>query len=236
MNEQKFDGYANKYDSWFVSNEPVFLSELKLVKESIESVDHKHTLSVGCGSGLFESALKSYGIEVQDCIEPSADMAKIAQKRGLNVQITTVENAELADNFYDLIYFNGSSSYIVDLEEPYKKCYKALKDNGHLIIIDVPKESAYGLMYLLAKNIGKYTHLDLEGVTPALPYPMELVKSANWHTIEHKKNALINSGFSKDFSFKQTLCNNPYYTDKIIEDVRDGYKEGGYVAIIAKKK
>lgn len=236
MNTQKFDGYADQYDSWFVANEPVFLSELKLVKESIESVKHDNTLSVGCGSGLFESTLKNDGIEVQDCIEPSADMAKIAKNRGLHVKVTTVENADLKENFYDLIYFNGSSSYIVDLEEPYKKCYNALKENGHLIIIDVPKESAYGLMYLLAKNVGEYTHIDLQGVTPTLPYPMELVKSANWHTIEYKKYALIKSGFSEDLSFKQTLCNNPCYTDKIVEDVREGYREGGYVAIIARKK
>ena len=91
-------------------------------------------------------------------------------------------------------------------------------------------------MYLLAKNVGDYAHPDLDGVTPALPYPIDLVKVANWHTIEHKKEALTNSGFLKDFRFMQTLCNNPYYTDKIVEDVREGYKEGGYVAIIAKKQ
>lgn len=235
MKNQKFDGYADKYDSWFVENELVYLSELKLVKESIESVKHDTILSVGCGSGLFESSLKNYGIEVQDCLEPSDDMAKIAESRGFNVKVATIENAELKDNYYDLIYFNGSSSYISELEEPYKKCYNALKEGGHLIIIDIPKESAYGMMYLLAKNIGDYKHEDLEGVLPELPYPIELVKSANWHTIEDKKKALINSGFSKDLSFKQTLCNHPYFTDKVEEDVREGYMEGGYVAIIAKK-
>lgn len=91
-------------------------------------------------------------------------------------------------------------------------------------------------MYLLAKNVGDYAHPDLEGVMPALPYPVELAKSANWHTITHKKEALINSGFSSDFVCMQTLCNNPCHTDKIVEDVREGDKEGGYVAIIAKKQ
>lgn len=235
MKQQKFDGYAGKYDSWFVMNETVFLSELKLVKNCIEMVNHERTLSIGCGSGLFEVALKNEGITVCDCIEPSTDMAKIALKRGLNVQIATAEQAKLKDNYYDLIYFNGSSSYIKNLELAYKKCYQALKDEGHLIIIDVPKESAYGLMYLLAKNIGNYEHEDLKGVLPNNPYPIELVQAANWHPIQHKKDALVNSGFSRDFIYRQTLCNNPCYTDKIIEDVKEGYKEGGYVAIIAKK-
>jgi hypothetical protein len=153
----------------------------------------------------------------------------------LNVQTAAAEKADLKDNTYDLIYFNGSSSCIEDLEGSYKKCFCSMKSGGHLIVFDIPKESAYGMMYLLAKHIGSYSQPDMLGITPELPYPIELVNTACWHTVERIKEALINSQFSKDITYMQTLCNDPFYTDKIVEDVREGYKEGGYVAIIAKK-
>lgn len=235
MNKQKFDGFAEKYDSWFVSNELVFESEKKLLKEALESVPHQHILSVGCGSGLFEAALKNDGIVVTEGVEPSEDMAEIARKRGLEVQVATVEDAVITENTYDVIYFNGSSSYITDLEKAYEKCFNALKKGGHLILLDVPKESAYGLMYLLAKNVGTFEHPDLDGTMPKLPYPIGLVKSANWHTTQRKIDALNHIADVKSFSYMQTLCNNPVYTDMVEEEVREGYTQGGYVAIIAEK-
>ncbi|WHL23955.1 class I SAM-dependent methyltransferase [Streptococcus iniae] len=235
MSKQKFDGYADKYDGWFVANEPLFQSEFQLVKTAIESVEHNHILSIGCGSGLFEIALKAESIIVEECVEPSEDMARIAKMRGLNVQIATAQTAEFENEVYDLIYFNGSSSYFEDLEEAYSKCYKALKKGGHLITFDVPKESAYGILYSLAKQTGSYSHPDITDVAPKLPYPIELAGTACWHTVKRLSEALINSHFSEDINYMQTLCNNPIYTDSIVENVREGYKEGGYVALIAKK-
>ena len=38
-----------------------------------------------------------------------------------------------------------------------------------------------------------------------------------------------------NFNFYQTLIKNPMYTNEEPEEVSDGYKSGGYVAIIAEK-
>ncbi len=176
MEKQKFDGYADKYDSWFMENINVFYSELKLYKKVIGNTKNKKVLSVGCGSALFEKAADNLDVEG---LEPSVDMADIAIKRGLDCKIGTIEEAELQSNFYDMIYFNGSSSYITDLYEAYKKCYDSLKIGGKIILMDVPKESAYGLMYLLAKSLDTFNHEFMEGVMPKLPYPLELVKLAS---------------------------------------------------------
>ncbi|MFR5421812.1 MAG: hypothetical protein ACLTG4_07645 [Oscillospiraceae bacterium] len=44
-------------------------------------------------------------------IEPSHDMGAIAQKRGINViAFGAIEDAELEENAYDVIYLNGSSA------------------------------------------------------------------------------------------------------------------------------
>ncbi len=232
MEKQKFDGYADKYDEWFMKNENLFTSELRLFKKVLGDISGKTLLSVGCGSGLFESYIENSNIEG---IEPSADMAEIARKRGINViKIGLIEDVELTDDKYDIIYFNGSSSYMEELSPVYGKCLKALKENGKLILLDVPKESAFGFMYLLGKSLNTYDHEFLEGAMPELPYPLALAASGVWHTTEEKINVLKNLGINK-FSYYQTLIKNPLYTNEEAEEVLEGYKSGGYVAIIAEK-
>ena len=69
---------------------------------------------------------------------------------------------------------------------------------------------------------------------PELPYPMALACSGVWHTTEEKINVLKSLGIEK-FGYYQTLVRNPLYTNEEPEDVVEGYKSGGYVAIIAEK-
>ena len=232
MEKQKFDGYAEKYDEWFMKNDNLFTSELRLFKKALGDISGKKLLSVGCGSGLFESYIDSSNIEG---IEPSEDMGKIAEKRGVNViQYGLIEDIDLPDEKYDIIYFNGSSSYMEDLAPIYGKCQRALKEGGKLILLDVPKESAFGFMYLLGKSLNTYDHEFLEGAMPELPYPLALASSGVWHSTEEKIDVLKKLGFT-DFTFYQTLVKNPLYTNEEPEEVTEGYKSGGYVAIIAKK-
>ncbi|MBP3275476.1 hypothetical protein [Kandleria sp.] len=204
---QKFDGYDKKYDEWFMKNENLFMSELKLFKKALGDIENKRILSVGCGSGLFESYIDSRHIEG---IEPSKDMGEIAKKRGVNViKYGLIEDVDLPT---------------------YKKCRQALKKNGKLILLDVPKES----VYLLGKSLNTYDHDYLNGVMPALPYPLALASSGVWHSTEKKIDVLKSINFN-DFQYLQTLIRNPLYTNEEVEDVQEGYKSGGYVAIIAKK-
>ena len=152
----KFDGYAAQYDAWFMENENVFQSEFRLFEKAIGDISGKRVLSVGCGSGLFESMIDCKNIEG---VEPSRDMGAIAQKRGINViAFGAIEEVELEENAYDIIYLNGSSSYMEDLTRAFAVCKKALKPNGKFISLDVPKESAFGFMYLLAKAVGTFDH------------------------------------------------------------------------------
>lgn len=230
--KQKFDGYAAQYDEWFMKNEHLFTSELRLFKKALGDITGKKLLSVGCGSGLFESFIDCSNIEG---IEPSEDMGKIAEKRGVNViKYGLIEDVDLPDETYDIIYFNGSSSYMEDLAPVYEKSLRALKDGGRLILLDVPKESAFGFMYLLGKSLDTYDHEFLRDVMPELPYPLALASSGVWHSTEEKIDVLKALGV-KDFTYYQTLIRNPMYTNEEPEEVSEGYKSGGYVAIIAEK-
>ncbi|MBP3804709.1 MAG: class I SAM-dependent methyltransferase [Oribacterium sp.] len=230
--KQKFDGYAAQYDEWFMKNDNLFTSELRLFQKALGDISGKKLLSIGCGSGLFESYIDCSLVEG---IEPSEDMGKIAEKRGVNIiKYGMIEDVNLPEAAYDIIYFNGSSSYMEDLAPVYEKSLRALKEGGKLILFDVPKESAFGFMYLLGKSLNTYNHEFLEGTMPQLPYPLALASSGVWHSTEEKINILKQLGVS-NFTYYQTLVKNPLYTNEEPEEVVDGYKSGGYVAIIAEK-
>lgn len=235
MNNNNFDKYAGMYDTWFMNNRNVLYSELKLVahflKESTGSL-----LSVGCGSGLFEYLLdKEYGIRILEGIEPSKDMAEIARKRGMNVTVGTAEEADFGHKRFDTILFNGTPSYITDLQKAFLKAYAALKPNGRIVAIDVPKESSYALLYNLAKAVETWDHPLLKEVHPHDPYPIELVKLATWRTTAEKVDMLTKAGFS-DIQFAQTLTKHPIYSNNAIEEPIEGFDCGDYVAICATKK
>jgi len=228
-----FDEYASKYDAWFLDNKNVLYSEVNLVESALKGAGR--ILSIGCGSGLFEKILRDErGIDVRDGIEPSEGMAAIARKRGMNVTIATAEDADFGNEDYDTILFNGTPSYIAGLAEVVKKVFKALPNGGRIVLIDVPKESSYGLMYNLAKALGTWHHPLLEGVFPPIPYPIEFVDVANWRTTTEKVDMLKEAGFV-NMTFAQTLTHHPLYSDQCEEQPTEGYDKGDYVSITAFK-
>jgi SAM-dependent methyltransferase len=231
--KSNFDQYAEKYDAWFLKNKNVLYSELKLVAFFLKNAGD--VLSVGCGSGLFEMLLQQeYKITVKYGIEPSKAMAEIAGKRGMIVRIETAEEGDFGQNQYDTILFNGTPSYINDLQKAFNRTFKALRTGGKIVVIDVPKESSYAMLYNLAKVLGTWSHPLLEGIQPKDPYPIEFVKSANWRTTMEKTAMLNKAGFT-DFAYAQTLTKHPVYSDNSLEEPREGFDCGDYVAICAYK-
>lgn len=234
LKKENFDKYAGEYDAWFFDNMELLTSEVRLVAHFLKGAGN--VFSVGCGSGLFESILKKeYDIKIENGIEPSDGMAEIARKRGMNVEVVTAENADFGIEKYDTVLFNGTPSYINDLEAVIGKAFKSLKKNGRIILIDVPKEGSYAIMYNLAKSLGTWDHPLLEGVNPKNPYPIEFVKVANWRTTNEKIEFMKAAGFV-DFEFAQTLTKHPLYSNSIAEQPIEGYDCGDYVAILAIKK
>lgn len=228
-----FDEYASLYDAWFLDNRNVLYSEVNLVASVLK--DAGRVLSVGCGSGLFEKILREEkGITITDGIEPSTGMAEIARRRGLNVTLSTAEEADFGAGLYDTILFNGTPSYITDLASVVRKAYDALPSGGRIVLIDVPKESTYGMMYNLAKALGTWDHPLLNGVYPPNPYPMEFVNVANWRTTAEKVELLEKAGF-RQISFAQTLTAHPLYSDLREEQPVEGCDRGDYVAVTAFK-
>ena len=231
---KSFDQYASAYDAWFLENRNVLYSEVNLVASTLR--DAGRILSVGCGSGLFEMILRNeYGIAVTDGIEPSTGMAEIARKRGLRVTIATAEEADFGHGDYDTLLFNGTPSYIDDLASVVRKAYDALPEGGRIILIDVPKESTYGILYNLAKALGTWDHPLLAGACPPDPYPIEFVNVANWRTTAEKAALLEAAGFT-GLEYAQTLTRHPLYSNEVEEQPVAGCDRGDYVAVTACKR
>lgn len=229
MGYQAFDQYASEYDAWFLENTNVLETELRLVAACLK--DAGSILSIGCGSALFEKLLEDrYDIRIAHGIEPAEGMAAIARKRGFDVEINTAEDADYGEDQYDTVLFNGCPCYMQDLGLALRKAYRALKKGGKVVVIDVPKESPYGLIYNLAFALGTWDHPLLEGCKPKDPYPIELVKQANWRTTADKSDSVKAAGFV-DITYKQTLTLDPHYSWTAVEDPVDGYDRGSYVAI-----
>ncbi|MEJ2288569.1 MAG: class I SAM-dependent methyltransferase [Deinococcales bacterium] len=167
-----FDEHAEKYDGWFMKNPNVLTSEVLLIKHSL--ADPGETLSVGCGSGLFELFLKrDHGIEITTGIEPSEAMADIARARGMDVTIAGAERIPFDDASFDTVLMNGIPAYLDDLGAPLTEARRVLRPGGRIVIGDVPASSSYGMLYRMAGMIGTWEDPYLQKVAPRHPYPVE---------------------------------------------------------------
>lgn len=234
MGYKGFDEYASEYDAWFMANKVVFDTELRLVAASLENAGE--VLSIGCGSGLFESFLsRDYGVDFKRCIEPAEGMAAIARKRGFDVEIGTAEDSDYGVEEFDTVLFNGCPCYMNDLYSAFKKAYDALRPGGRIVVVDVPKESAYGILYNLAMVLGTWDHPLLADVSPNMPYPIELVKEATWRSTRESIDPIEKAGF-KNLYFKQSLTCDPHFSNITVEEPQDGYDKGSYVAFMGIKE
>jgi len=230
-----FDLFANDYDAWFGENRDLLESEVRLLAFAWPEGEAESVLSVGCGTGLFEAILKrDHGITITHGVEPAEGMAAIARDRGMEVAVGTAEEADLGDGAHDVLLFNGSTSYVQDLEGVFRRAHAALRPGGHVLVVDVPRESGYGVLYCLAKELGTWDHPVFEGVKPEAAYPIPFVKAATWRTTAERIAALEATGF-EILRTAQTLTRHPVFAPEGVEEPREGHDAGDYVAILARR-
>jgi len=214
-----FEGEAEAFDVWFSKNKVVFESELLAEKYFITNPEN--TISIGCGSGLFESRL---GIKCG--VEPSKDMAILAENRGIEVKIGTAENVPYENENFDGVLLSTILSYVKDRRKAVNEAYRILKHNGHIVVSFLAREGSYAMLYDLAYLRGEH---DPEAA-PEHPYPIKFMEGVHWCSTSEVTALLKDAGFV-DLKYVQTLTRHPKYTNDKVEEPTEGYDKGDYIVI-----
>ncbi len=203
-----FDENIEQYESWFKKNKFAYKSELKAIKKMIPI--NKQGIEIGIGSGLFA---KQLGIKTG--VEPSEEMRKLSQKRGLKVYDGVGENLPIESASFDFALIVTTICFLDDVEKSFKEIYRILKSDGFFIIGFVDKESSLGKIYQKFKNENIF------------------YKIARFFSTNEVLKLLEKSNFSAE-KIVQTVFGN---LSKIynVQEPKEGFGKGGFVVIKAIK-
>lgn len=205
---EPFDKYASRYEDWFERNKFAFESELRAIREQLPK--GKNGIEIGVGSGRFAAPL---GIKIG--VDPSRKLREIAQKRGIKAIDGVAENLPFDDSQFEFALMVTTICFVDDLEASIEEVYRVLKPGGFLIIGFIDRESPIGRSYQQNKEESVFYRI------------------ATFYTVHEVVFKMKKVGF-KAFNFTQTLFHD---LDKIrdIEPIKEGYGEGSFVVIRAKK-
>jgi ubiquinone/menaquinone biosynthesis C-methylase UbiE len=203
-----FEKHASQYEEWFENNKFAYESELQAIKEQLP--ESKNGIEIGVGSGRFAAPL---GIKLG--LDPSKEMRKLAQKKGIEVIDGVAEAIPFGDSQFDFVLMVTTLCFLDDVEAALKEIHRVLKSGGSFILGFINANSPMGRLYQQKKNDNVF------------------YREATFYSAEEVVARLKKAGF-KDFDFKQTLFHT--LTDiRDIEPVKEGYGEGSFVVVEATK-
>ena len=233
------DAFRHEYFDDFERDHPnIFAAKLGLLRTAITldgTRDIGFTVSVGAGTGSYETALRSNGLVTDRIIEPSSNLAAEARARGFDVTEALAQDVPFEDASIDTIFYNGSAFGFIDeatLRDLFRAHYRQLKPGGVLALLDVPPASALGLAVQASFRISGESYIG--EVLRSSWYSADTPHKEYWRTTEEYRAFLEDGGFTQFFTW-QTLRRHLIYQNDSVERVTDGYQEGSYVALVAIK-
>lgn len=203
-----FENYPFQYEDWFEKNKFAYLSELKAIEEQLPNSGNG--IEIGVGSGRFAAPL---GIKIG--IEPSKRMREIAKRRGIVAIGGVAEFLPFRNSLFDFALMVTTICFLDNIETAFKEAYRVIRTNGQLIIGFVDKDSPIGRLYQKRKKESVF------------------YKIATFYSVDEVIYYLRKTGF-KEFDFSQTIFHH-LSAIKYIETIKDGYGEGSFVVVKAKK-
>ncbi len=204
-----FEECWEKYEEWFDKNKAVYESELEMLKEVTPK--NKKGIEIGVGSGRF-----AYPLGIKDGVEPSKEMAKVAKERGINAVYGYAEKLPIKDEEYDFALIAVTICFVNDAVKALKEINRILKPNGEIIVAIVDKESKIGKEYLNKKEKGKF------------------YKNVTFFSTQEIEEMLQQTGFEIK-TVRQTLFGDSIKTINEKQPSKEGFGEGGFVAVVGVK-
>ncbi len=202
-----FNKYTQEYEEWFEKNKFAYLSEVAAFKKVVPK---GKGLEIGVGTGRFAESL---GINIG--IDPSENMLKIAESRGVKTFLGSGEKLPFADNEYDFVLIAFTICFADDPDKMIKEARRVLKNNGRIIIGIIDKNSKTGKIYQNKKAKSKFYNI------------------AKFYSTEELIELLKNYDF-KNIKTLQTLSDLLENLNKT-DDIKEGWGEGSFVVIYSNK-
>ena len=144
-----FEKFPQAYEAWFDVHKLVYQDEVKTAKALVGN--RTNGLEIGIGSGKFALPM---GIEVG--IEPSGQMRKIAQSKGLTVIDAVAEDLPFEAETFDYAAMITVVCFVDDLPKALEEAYRVIKSGGFVLIGLVDKDSELGKAYQAKKDKSKF--------------------------------------------------------------------------------
>jgi|SRR5690554_2379580 len=201
-----FDENALDYDNWFERHNTAYQSELLAIKKAIPL--QKSGIEIGVGTGRFAEYFN-----IKHGVEPSENMAQIAEQRGINVVQAVAEDLPIENELFDFALLVTTVCFLSDIPKAFSEIRRILKPEGEIILAIIDRNSELGKKYEMGKAENKF------------------YKDAHFHSTEEITELLEQAGFGK-FEYWQTLFKE---NSTQIEQPREGFGEGSFVVIKGQK-
>lgn len=201
-----FDKNTLEYDQWYDKHSFVYQSEILAIQQAIPK--NKTGIEIGVGTGRFAEPLN-----IKFGVEPSENMARLAEQRGITVYRAYAENLPIDNASFDFVLMVTAVCFLSDIPKAFSEVYRILKPKGEIILAIVDKNSVIGKKYEKEKSENKF------------------YKDAHFHSTQEITELLKQAEF-QSFSYWQTLIK---VSENKIEQPTQGFGKGSFVVIKATK-
>lgn len=203
-----FDQYVQEYDRWFDENGRLYQAEVNALRQVVPQSGKG--IEIGAGTGRFSLPL---GIELG--VEPSRQMAVVAQRRGLEVCQAAGEWLPFLEKQFDYILLVTVICFVPSALTLLQEVHRALASGGLLINGFIDRDSALGRVYEAQKDESKF------------------YQQARFYSVAEVTRYTLEAGFG-ELEYCQTIHGLPGEVP-YFDLVRDGYGEGAFVVLAARK-
>ena len=203
-----FDQHAQEYDCWFDEREALYQSEVNALRRFVPEAGCG--IEIGTGTGRF-----SVPFDIRLGVEPSRSMARIAHARGIAICQAKGEALPFHDDQFDFALLVTVVCFVSSVRVLFQEVRRVLKPGGRIILGFIDRNSPLGQMYEAHKANDTFYRV------------------ARFYSVADIADRVRQTGFGA-MQFCQTIFGVPGDAPAI-QPMRDGYGEGAFVVLSAKK-